>query len=26
VGGCHVVQRRVHTAHGWRRHPVQVCG
>ena len=25
-GGCYVVQRRVHTKHGWRRHPVQVCG
>ena len=24
--GCYVVQRRVHTAHGWRRQPVQVCG
>ena len=25
-GNCYVVQRRVHTAHGWRRQPVQVCG
>jgi hypothetical protein len=25
-GDCYVVQRRVHTAHGWRRQPVQVCG
>jgi hypothetical protein len=25
-GSCHVVQRRVHTAQGWRRQPVQVCG
>jgi hypothetical protein len=25
-GGCYVVQRRVHTKHGWRRQPVQVCG
>ncbi len=25
-GGCYVVQRRMHTAHGWRRQPVQVCG
>jgi hypothetical protein len=25
-GGCHVVQRRVHTAYGWRVRPVQVCG
>jgi hypothetical protein len=24
-GSCHVVQRRVHTTHGWRRQPVQVC-
>jgi hypothetical protein len=24
-GGCYVVQRRVHTKHGWRLHPVQVC-
>ena len=24
--GCYVVQRRVHTAHGWHRQPVQVCG
>ena len=25
-GGCYVVQRRVHTAYGWRVRPVQVCG
>jgi hypothetical protein len=25
-GDCYVVQRRVHTAHGWRQRPVQVCG
>jgi hypothetical protein len=25
-GSCYVVQRRVHTTHGWRRRPVQVCG
>ncbi len=25
-GGCYVVQRRVHTRHGWRQQPVQVCG
>ena len=25
-GSCYVVQRRVHTAHGWRQRPVQVCG
>jgi hypothetical protein len=25
-GDCYVVQRRVHTAHGWRTKPVQVCG
>jgi len=25
-GGCYVVQRRVHTSHGWRHQPVQVCG
>ena len=25
-GSCYVVQRRVHTTHGWRRQPVQVCG
>jgi len=25
-GGCYVVQRRVHTTHGWRLQPVQVCG
>jgi hypothetical protein len=24
-GSCDVVQRRVHTTHGWRRQPVQVC-
>jgi len=25
-GNCYVVQRRVHTTHGWRLQPVQVCG
>src|ERR1700722_14354177 len=25
-GGCYVVQRRVHTRHGWGLRPVQVCG
>ena len=25
-GGCYVVRRRVHTRHGWRIRPVQVCG
>jgi hypothetical protein len=25
-GGCYVVQRRIHTAYGWRVRPVQVCG
>jgi hypothetical protein len=25
-GSCHVVQRRLHTSHGWRLCPVQVCG
>jgi hypothetical protein len=25
-GNCYVVQRRVHTTHGWRLRPVQVCG
>ena len=25
-GSCYVVRRRVHTTHGWRRRPVQVCG
>jgi hypothetical protein len=25
-GSCHVVQRRVHTRHGWRLQPRQVCG
>jgi hypothetical protein len=25
-GSCYVVQRRVHTTHGWRHQPVQVCG
>jgi hypothetical protein len=25
-GDCYVVQRRVHTVHGWRERPVQVCG
>jgi len=24
-GSCYVVQRRVHTTHGWRYQPVQVC-
>jgi hypothetical protein len=24
--GCYAVQRRVHTRHGWRIRPVQVCG
>lgn len=24
-GGCYVVQRRVHTAYGWRVRPVEVC-
>jgi hypothetical protein len=24
-GSCYVVQRRVHTTHGWRVQPVQVC-
>ena len=24
-GSCYVVQRRVHTTHGWRLQPVQVC-
>jgi hypothetical protein len=24
--GCYVTQRRVHTRHGWRIRPVQVCG
>jgi hypothetical protein len=24
-GSCYVVQRRVHTTHGWRLRPVQVC-
>jgi hypothetical protein len=24
-GSCYVVQRRVHTAHGWRVQPVQIC-
>jgi hypothetical protein len=24
-GNCSVVQRRVHTTHGWRREPVEVC-
>jgi hypothetical protein len=25
-GSCYVVNRRVHTAHGWRTRPGQVCG
>jgi hypothetical protein len=25
-GNCYVVQRRVHTTHGWRLSPRQVCG
>jgi hypothetical protein len=25
-GGCYVVQRRVHTRHGWQLRPMQVCG
>jgi hypothetical protein len=25
-GDCYVVRRRVHTVHGWRVRPVQVCG
>ena len=25
-GSCYVVQRRVHTKHGWRLQPRQVCG
>lgn len=25
-GSCYVVQRHVHTKHGWRYQPVQVCG
>src|SRR6266481_2332464 len=25
-GSCYVIQRRVHTTHGWRRQPVRVCG
>jgi hypothetical protein len=25
-GSCYVVERRVHTTHGWRLRPVQVCG
>src|SRR5882757_334795 len=25
-GSCYVVQRRVHTRHGWRLQPRQVCG
>jgi hypothetical protein len=24
--GCYVVQRRVHTRHGWRLRPFEVCG
>jgi hypothetical protein len=25
-GGCYVMRRRVHTRHGWRIRPLQVCG
>jgi hypothetical protein len=25
-GDCYVVRQRVHTTHGWRLQPVQVCG
>jgi len=25
-GNCYIVQRRVHTRHGWRFQPIQVCG
>jgi hypothetical protein len=25
-GGCYIVRQRVHTRHGWRIRPVQVCG
>jgi hypothetical protein len=25
-GSCYVVRRRVHTTHGWRLQPRQVCG
>jgi hypothetical protein len=25
-GGCYIVQQRVHTRHGWRIQPTQVCG
>jgi hypothetical protein len=25
-GSCYVVQRRVHTKHGWTHRPSQVCG
>jgi hypothetical protein len=25
-GSCYVIQRRVHTTHGWRLQPGQVCG
>ena|SRR5258708_39616941 len=25
-GGCYVERRRVHTPHGWRIRPVEVCG
>lgn len=25
-GGCYVVRRRIHTPHGWRIRPVEVCG
>jgi hypothetical protein len=24
-GDCYVVRRRVHTTHGWRVRPVEVC-
>lgn len=24
-GGCYVVRRRVHTRHGWRITPVEIC-
>jgi hypothetical protein len=24
--GCYIVRQRVHTRHGWRVRPVQVCG
>jgi hypothetical protein len=25
-GGCYIIRQRVHTRHGWRIRPVQVCG